>query len=66
MNTNSFWEERQNPLDSELEALEIFWNNVVPGLPGVVCLDPNLDRSKIKLVSDVADIWSPLPARRVN
>lgn len=69
MNTNCFWKERRNPLDSELEAQENFWNNIAPNLPGVRRLDPNVDRTKIavnSLVSDMADIFSPIPARRVN
>ena len=69
MSTNCFWEERRSPLDHELEALENFWNNVVPGLPGVRRLNPNVDRTKItanSLVIDTVDIWSPIPVRRIN
>lgn len=70
MSANCFWEERQNPLDHELEALENFWNNVVPGLPGVRRLNPNEDRKRLLVggvgVDDMSNLWSPLPIRQVN
>ena len=69
MSAKCYWGERQNPLDSELEALEYFWNNVAPFLPGVRCSDPNFDKSKIKfdgLVNDINNISLPLLAQRAN